>query len=39
MKNIYEIAEMEISVFESEDVITTSLPMPGDDDFNGGNIN
>lgn len=40
MKTFYEIAEMEISVFECEDVITTSgLPAPGEDDFNGGAIN
>lgn len=41
MKTFYEIAEMEISVFECEDVITTS-GLPGvsdDDDFNGGDIN
>jgi hypothetical protein len=42
MKNIYEIAEMEVVAFENEDVITTSgglgdLVSP-EDNFNGGAI-
>ena len=30
MKRIYELAEMEISVFECEDMITTSLANGGE---------